>query len=328
MYHPRLKGSHYEAGLKFGQMMKKNNVNPLKFMKQPKEQYLFGIECIKETEKYYPEVLEEMYGLADGLEEDRNSIAAWLLCIYCYTKENWCTTIIMKDENELLFARNSDFAIVVEKLIESAYYHLDECYSFIGNSTAMIQMEDGVNEHGLAIGLNFILPTIIKPGLNAGFLVRYILEKCKTVEEGIQALQQLPISSAQIITMVDANGNMASVECNSIDLEIRRANEKEPFLVASNNFVTEKMKQYKVNVPDTIHSKERYDVAMKSLKENKYSVEYAKDLLAGKYGFMCQYNRKYGMDTVWSAIYDLKQKKNYIAPGNPSRIKFKEDTRL
>ena len=37
-------------------------------------------------------------------------------------------------------------------------------------------MEDGINEHGLAIGLTFVYPKIRGAGFNAGMLVRYLLE--------------------------------------------------------------------------------------------------------------------------------------------------------
>jgi len=44
--------------------------------------------------------------------------------------------------------------------------------------------------------------------------------------------------------------------------------------------------------------------------------------------FICQYDRKTNADTVWSVIYDIKNKKIYRVEGNPSRKQFKEDTRL
>lgn len=56
-------------------------------------------------------------------------------------------------------------------------------------------MEDGINEYGLAVGLTFIYPTVIKPGFNAGMLVRYLLEKCKTTNEALDLLKCISIAS-------------------------------------------------------------------------------------------------------------------------------------
>ncbi len=52
------------------------------------------------------------------------------------------------------------------------------------------------------------------------------------------------------------------------------------------------------------------------------------NLLSGKYGFMCQYDRKTNADTIWSVVYDLKSNHIWRVEGNPSRKKFKEDTRF
>ena len=78
-----------------------------------------------------------------------------------------------------------------------------------------------------------------------------------------------------------------------------------------------------------IDSKERYKVASQTLNANKiYSRELAQDILGGKYGFMCQYDRKLEFDTLWSTVYDLKNNRIYRAEGNPSKANFKEDIRL
>lgn len=189
-------------------------------------------------------------------------------------------------------------------------------------------MEDGVNEYGLAVGLTFIHPKIIKAGLNAGMLVRYLLEKCKTTDEVIESLAVIPIASQQTITVMDSTGNFAVIECNCDHIEVINPTEQDSFVVAANSFVSPKMTGY--NGTDEWHSNERYSVAYHSLKANQthFSVELAKDILSGKYGFMCQYERKLGVDTVWSVIYDGKNKKIFRVEGNPSRKKFVEDSRM
>ena len=50
--------------------------------------------------------------------------------------------------------------------------------------------------------------------------------------------------------------------------------------------------------------------------------------IGGKYGFMCQYDRKTNADTVWSVVYDLKNNKIWRVEGNPGRKKFKKDIRF
>ena len=90
------------------------------------------------------------------------------------------------------------------------------------------------------------------------------------------------------------------------------------------------MSSYNENRIDDWNSTKRYSVVNHVLKQYQgaYSLELTKDILSGKYGFMCQYDRKEGADTVWSVIYDVKTNKFFRVEGNPSRKKFKEDTRF
>ena len=74
----------------------------------------------------------------------------------------------------IIFGRNSDFLVDLEKLYMNCLYKLDNVYSFNGNTTAFVEIEDGINEYGLAIGLTFIYPKVI----NVGILVRYLLQRC------------------------------------------------------------------------------------------------------------------------------------------------------
>ena len=88
----------------------------------------------------------------------------------------------------------------------------------------------------------------------------------------------------------------------------------------------EKYNNYEI---DDWNGELRYQTIAKAvLKEQINSFDDVVDLLSGKYGFLCQYERRTGKDTVWSVIYDLKQKKIYRVEGNPSRKKFVEDKRF
>ena len=91
-----------------------------------------------------------------------------------------------------------------------------------------------------------------------------------------------------------------------------------------------KMKKYNNYKVDDWKAEERYLVAYNTLKEykNDYSFNLVRDILSGKYGFMCQYDRKTDADTVWSVIYDITNNDIYRVEGNPKRKEFKKDTRL
>lgn len=359
MYHGRFKKSHYEAGYHWGDLLYRNGEI---IWKKPsfvitEERRIFAEKCYPIYERHYPEILEEIRGLAEGQRGSYEEFCGFLFSMYCFPFHNHCTCFAFRDHTHLIFGRNSDFLTELEKLYMNCLYQLKDVYAFNGNTTAFIEMEDGINEYGLAIGLTFLYPALIKPGLNAGMLVRYLLEKCTTVEEAVKSLKKIPIASQQTLTLADSTGSMAVIECNCEHMEIIRPTEKDNFVVAANIFTSEEMAKYNNNVIDNWRAEERYFVASRALKEhrNNFSLELAKDILSGKYGFMCQYDRRTGADTVWSVIYEHNGCKNvedrkeiqnqteiqnradmdnmkicriYRAEGNPSRKKFKEDTRL
>ncbi len=330
MYHARFKSSHYNAGYHWGNLLLKNGnkLSDKHIMNVDKQRLDFSKKCLPIYQEFYPEVIEEIRGIADGQQCLFENLCAFLLSMYCFEFSNKCTCFAYSDENQILFARNSDFLVELEKLYMNCLYKLDNACSFNGNTTAFVQMEDGINEYGLAVGLTFVYPHIRKPGLNSGMLVRYLLEKCKCTKEAIDALHTLPIASAQTLTIADANGEIVVVECNSNKVEVVTPKNGDNFVVATNNFETDAMKKYRNPPIDDWRSDERYHVTTHALQSNPFSINLAKNILSGKYGFMCQYDRKTGADTVWSVIYDIKHKKIFRVEGNPSRKKFVEDTRL
>ncbi|BAK97419.1 hypothetical protein OBV_02210 [Oscillibacter valericigenes Sjm18-20] len=249
--------------------------------------------------------------------------------MYCFEPDHKCTCFAFSTENEVVFARNSDFLVSLEKLYMNCLYRLEGSYGFNGNTTAFVEMEDGVNQHGLAVGLTFVYPHLRKPGLNAGMLLRYLMEKCRTTAEAIAALRKLPAASAQTLTIADKSGEIAVVECNPKELEVIRPRAGERFVATANNFNSEKMRSYRNPEIDDWRSGERYQTARSALeRKGDYTVDFAEDVLAGKYGFMCQYDRKQNADTVWSVVYDLKRKQIWRAEGNPSRKHFNRDDRI
>lgn len=332
MYHGRFIGTHYEAGYKWGHLLLKNGkkLDHCPTFALTADKYDFAKQCIKEYQTFFPEVLDEIQGIADGNQVPLETLHALLFCMYCFEFDNKCTCFALSTADEIIFARNSDFLVSLEKLYMNCLYRLESGYAFNANTTAFVQMEDGVNQHGLAVGLTFVYPHMRKPGFNAGMLLRYLLEKCKTTAEAINELHRLPIASAQTLTIADKDGEIAVVECNPKEIQIIRPRPGEQFVATANNFNSEKMRSYRNPEIDDWRSDERYQTAFSALANNKhyYTVAFAKDILSGKYGFMCQYNRKQNADTVWSVVYDLKRKQIWRVEGNPSRKPFKEDTRM
>lgn len=332
MYHARFKGNYYDTGYKWGRLLLEHGktLEHCPTFTPDDSVRAFAQQCKTEYAKHYPQLLEEIQGIADGQKLPAGVLESILFPMYSMRFENRCTCFAYFTAEETVFARNSDFLVSIEKLYMNCLYQLDGAYAFNGNTTAYVEMEDGVNEHGLAAGLCFVYPKLHRPGFNAGMLIRYILERCKTTDEAIAALKSLPISSAQTITLADQGGAIAVVECNPEKLVVIKPETGGNFVAAANCFVSPEMQPYRNTEVDDWRADDRYHTAYTALANHpeQRSVAFMQDILAGKYGFMCQYDRKANADTVWSVVYNLTKKQVWRAEGNPSRKAFKEDTRM
>ena len=162
-------------------------------------------------------------------------------------------------------------------------------------------------------------------------IVRYLLEKCKNVSEAVSCLYQLPIASAQTLTLADTMGAIAVIECNAEQIKTEKTlNSNLAFVCATNTFHLPGMVGYNNDKIDNWFAEERYQTLYSAFSEKNggFNFPFAEKLLSGDYGFLCQYDRSTGKDTVWSVIYDMKRHKIYRSEGNPRRHKFKEDIRF
>ena len=146
-----------------------------------------------------------------------------------------------------MLGRNSDFLTIMEKLNLNVIYRFDaDSYSLTGNTTAFIEMKDGVNAHGLAVGSTSVYPCDRIAGFNAGLL----------------------LSSAQTFTLADADGHIAVIECNGRRTEIIHSiNEEIPFVCATNLFHHPDMLIYNNPKIDDWFAERRYQTMLNAFND-------------------------------------------------------------
>lgn len=333
MYHTHFRGTHYHIGYSYGSALKKHGNYILKQVPWPigPDQISFAAACRPFYQDCFPEILEEIQGLADGQGCPASHLETVLFCMYCMVPSCHCSHFAVRNRTNVLFRRNSDFLICIEKLYTNSIYHFaGNSYAFQGNTTAFVEMEDGINEHGLAIGLTMVPSRIIRPGIHAGMLLRMILEKCTNVQEACELIEKIPLASGQTFLMADQNGTIALVECGSFGMDLLIPEKQEAFVCATNRFHLAHTKPYQDDDADDWQAEERYQTLLQTLQAgyDSFSLEDAKGLLSGKNGFLCQYDRTTGKDTVWSVLWDVSNRILYRAEGNPARIPYKKDERF
>ena len=160
--------------------------------------------------------------------------------------------------------------------------------------------------------------------------MRYVLEHCEKVAEALAALKKLPIASAQTLVLADKTGDMALVELAPQTMAVGRPGPAKPFVGAVNRFSLPAMAPFQRRGVDDWRSAERWDTMTKALtaEGETMTARAATALLAGERGFLCQYDRSEGKDTVWSMVYALTEGSILRAEGNPGRIPFQRDDRF
>lgn len=341
MYHPRFKGNHYLMGQKLGKIFRDNKVYlPLKLDSFQKD---FGRKSGKLLKKYFPEAAAEILGITDILKINNELFTSWMMCMGCCldldndntVEIRGCTAFSFVHNGKVYYGRNNDLPPFLRKVSKSIFYQPDNKNSFLLNTSSFVNGEEGINQYGLAAAMTFVVPKLneIKPGINSLFLVRYILENCSNVTEGLEALRELPAASSCNILLADKSGEMLVVECNPNQINIRKPESNkngENFIVTVNHFTSKIMRKHDASNRNVYYSFNRYQTVLNALENSKYNsgIIHAQKILSGQYGFICQYKRDLDFDTIWSSVFDISKNKIYRAEGNPRRTRYIEDNRL
>jgi predicted choloylglycine hydrolase len=105
-------------------------------------------------------------------------------------------------------------------------------YASIGFSERLTGRLDGMNEHGLMIGLHLIKKRPRFPGLSSLLIVRMILDQCATTAEATAMLRRLPHAMQYNYSLLDAGGAAAVVEAAAGTVAVRSG----AWLACTNHF--------------------------------------------------------------------------------------------
>lgn len=302
-----------------------------------------GMKSEKILREFFPEVCEEIRGVSNTVGADYLQLISWMLCMGCcmYNLEDnipvelrGCTAFAYAKDGKTIYGRNNDLSPYLRDGSKSEIYAPDNGKRFNITTSSFINGEEGLNEHGLAVAMTFVMTRLgdIRPGFNSCFAVRYLLEKADSALQAIALLMELPIASNCNILIADKNGKMAVVECTPSVKKIREAEvfENGRLVCTVNSFISGEMKPCDAADGNDYDSSIRYMVVRESFSKhiNGDLIEKTKKLLKGDYGFMCQYDNVPDFETVWSSIFDLESLVIYRAEGDPRRKKFITDNRL
>ncbi|WP_100009782.1 C45 family autoproteolytic acyltransferase/hydolase [Lentibacillus sediminis] len=184
--------------------------------------------------RFAPHLLEELRGLADGLNVSFQK-AASLFSGYGEPEIQGmgCSSVVHPD----FAVRNYDFT---PDLYDQRFVLIqsDEYLASAGHGLHVIGRHEGVNEAGLFISFHFVNNNKTKPGFTASSIVRIILDTCSNTGEAINLLQQLPHSWSYNFSLADKAGNTAIAEVSPFEMRINKGGGTLP---CTNHFQDEHM---------------------------------------------------------------------------------------
>lgn len=164
MYHLRLKGDHYQMGVKRGMIFKKKNI--LFPLHLDSFQFGHGTKSEKLLKEFFPEVCEEIRGVSDTIGADYAAFVSWMLCMGCcmYNLQDnipveirGCTAFAYSKDGRVIYGRNNDLPPYLKDSCKSEIYAPSNGNRFNITTSSFINGEEGLNEHGLAVAMTFVM---------------------------------------------------------------------------------------------------------------------------------------------------------------------------
>jgi len=174
-----------------------------------------------------PNIWQELHGLADGLKIPlARAVAEYSNSRLRYPRRG-CSAVMAGG----LYGRNYDYdprrydRILIAVQPKGVHASIGFCDRFTGRV-------DGMNEHGLCVGLHLVNPRHAEPGLVCILIVRMVLDQCATTREAIALLRRLPHGQPYNYSLIDSTGSAAVVEASPSIVAVREGEQ----LGCSNHF--------------------------------------------------------------------------------------------
>jgi len=203
------------------------------------------------------------------------------------------------DADEIQLVRNYDYhPDLLEGTILLSKWNT---HKVMGTSDCLTGLVDGMNNAGLCVSLTFGGRKEVGVGFGIPFILRYVLEFCKTTAEAVKILKGIPSHMSYNVTVVDKKGTIKTVML---------APDKKP-LVTNTHFATNH--QGEIDWPENAQFNQtvkRYNFIKNYLKsKNVSSSELAKAFLHPPL-----YNTKFnaGFGTLYTAVYQPEKLKMQI----------------
>ncbi len=230
------RGSPYDVGKQMAEGFRKTPRGRAFGRRKERRPFGFSFKNARAAlETYAPNIWEELHGLADGLAIPlERAVAEYSNGRLRYPKRG-CSAVMTGE----LYGRNYDYDVRhYDRILVAA--QAKGVYASIGFSDRFTGRVDGMNEHGLCVGLHMVNQATWQPGLVCILIVRIVLDQCATTREAVALLRRLPHGLGFNYSLIDATGAAAVVEASPAALAVREGQQ----LACANHFQAPELQAY------------------------------------------------------------------------------------
>jgi hypothetical protein len=201
-------------------------------------------------------LLEQLRGLAEGLEVDYDRLLRYTLSSYLKDRQRaqaidaqqtaasegcttWAATAPVARAGLTLLAKNRDY--LLDHILLQVVAHVQPAggyrYTCIGSAGSPAVFSSGINEQGLAVADTHVLSRDLGPGLPRFSLMREILERHASTASALVYLRSVQHMGGGTLLLADRAGHLAL--CESGHRESGFVEAADGALASANHFVTE-----------------------------------------------------------------------------------------
>lgn len=304
-------------------------------------------EVTSAWQRLTPGTLEQIAGMADVYDLPAQGLLTAVLETYLASRDHesgppdGCTAFAVSGGGHPMLAKNRDNDRRFLGMQTVLRARPDDGHAWLALSTAGAPgvHSSGLNELGLCVADTHVPSTDVGPGVPRFAAMMHLLQQCSTVAEAVDYLVRTPQMGLGTLTLVDAGGDLAVVECaysgstvlpQAVGVEPGRA------VLATNHFVSPALSssllEPEAGTPGA-SSRGRWSQASQTLSQ--WAVEMPSDTralrrLAGSHvgeggsdpASLCQHGPGLKAETISTAVYDAVDRRLDLCLGSPCSAPF------
>ncbi|MCF8070674.1 MAG: C45 family peptidase [Desulfobacterales bacterium] len=279
------------------------------------------------TQKYVPDIFDEIKGIAKGFELGIDDLFKFYH-LRIIRDIDGCTTWAVSLSGEgAVVGKNRDQAAGSHAL-QRVFIHQDPAWQqnkilSVGSLGAPCAYSSGINAHGFCLADTNILTSDHGPGICRYFLMPFLLVTCKSTDDALKMITDLPHAGGGSLTLGDKYGNITIVELGHTSVDIQT---QPSWLVKTNHFDSDQLNSSNIisgRQSNIKNSMDRLRFIKSRIKDvhQKFSLEKAIDLERSHGGDdevgICRHIEQDTLSTISGVIYTCGDNLLYFSDGNP-----------